>query len=450
MRPYSMTCFLFLRRHAAGWAAAVLAGCLALPLAAQTQTAAPPPTVGDYIVAVVDQELVTHSEVQQRLARVEQDAARNGTRLPPRDQLRRQIVDALIDERAQLSHARIVGLRVDEAEIDRAVANVAAQNQLTLPQLRDRLREQGIDFARFRNNVRDELLLTRLREREVQRRIKITDAEIDTYLGELRGSAGAKTEYDIAQVLISVPEGATPQQEAERRARAQEVLDKARAGTPFEELVRDHSEGPNREQGGRLGLRPADRLPDLFVQAVADLKAGEVAPQLLRSGAGFHVLKLVDRKDREGMAITQTRARHILLRVSPQLSQQTALRRLADYKQRIERGEAGFAQLAREVSEDGSAPQGGDLGWANPGQFVPEFEQVMNQLAVGKISEPFVSRFGVHLLQVTERRDSQLDARQQRELATNALRERKFDQAYEEWAREIRAQAYVEMREPPQ
>ena len=445
-----MTRFLSLRRPAARAAAVLLAGWLALPLAVQAQQAGSAPLTGDYIVAVVDQELVTHSEVQQRLARIEQDAARNGTRLPPREQLRRQVIDALIDERAQLSQAKIVGLRIDEVEIDRAVANVAAQNQLTLPQLRERLRDQGIDFARFRSNVRDELLLSRLREREVQRRIRVTEAEIDAYLRELRGQGAAATEYDIAQVLIPVPEQATPQQEAELRARAQEVLDKARAGTPFEDLVREYSEGPNREQGGRLGMRSADRLPDLFVQAVADLKAGELAPQLLRSGAGFHVLKLADRKDRQGMAITQTRARHILLRVSPQLSQQTALRRLADYKLRVERGEAGFAQLAREVSEDGSAPQGGDLGWANPGQFVPEFEQVMNQLAVGQISEPFMSRFGAHLMQVTERREAQLDARQQRELATNALRERKFDQAYEEWAREVRAQAYIEMREPPQ
>lgn len=448
-----MTCFSHFRRCASRWAGVVLAAWLALPLTAQAQAQPQPQSTvqtGDFIVAIVDQELVTNSEVQQRLARIEQEAARSGARLPPREQLRRQIVDALIDERAQLSHAKLVGLRIDEAEIDRAVANVAAQNQLTLPQLRDRLREQGIDFARFRSNVRDELLLARLREREVQRRIKVTDAEIEAYLRELRGEGAGSTEYDIAQVLVAVPEGASPQQEAERRARAQEALDKARAGTPFEELVRDYSEGPNREQGGRLGMRPAERLPDLFVQAVSGLKAGEVAPQLLRSGAGFHVLKLVDRQDRDGMAITQTRARHILVRLSPQVTQQTALRRLADYKQRIERGEAGFAQLAREFSEDGSAPQGGDLGWANPGQFVPEFEQVMNQLAVGKISDPFVSRFGAHLMQVTDRRQAQIDARQQRELAVNALRERKFDQAYEEWAREIRSQAYIEMREPPQ
>lgn len=439
------------RRHAVRWTGALLAAwSVLLSPAVQVQPAAAAPRTVDYIVAVVDQELVTNSEVQQRLQRIEQEAERNGARLPPRDELRAQVVEALINERAQLSYAKLVGLRIDEAEIDRAVNNVAAQNQLTLPQLRERLREQGMDFARFRNNIRDELLLVRLREREVQRRIKISDAEIEDYLRQLRAQSGGATEYDIAQILIAVPEGATPEQEAELQQRAQQVLEQARAGTPFEELVRSHSQGPNRDQGGRLGLRPAERLPDLFVQSVAGLQAGEVAPQLVRSGAGFHILKLADRKDRQGLAITQTRARHILLRISPQLTQQTALRRLAEYKRRIEQGEAGFAQIAREVSEDGSAPYGGDLGWANPGQFVPEFEQVMNRLAVGQISDPFLSRFGAHLVQVTDRRQSELDARQQRELATNALRERKYEQAYQEWAREIRAQAYVEMREPPQ
>ncbi|AKJ26955.1 peptidylprolyl isomerase [Caldimonas brevitalea] len=444
-----MTPFTFFRRRAQRWTALALSLALWLPAAGAAQSAAAV-RGGDYIVAVVNQELVTNNDVQQRLARIEQDAARNGTRLPPREQLRQQVVEALIDDRAQLSHARLIGVRVDEAEIDRAVANVAAQNQLTLPQLRERLREQGIDFARFRNNVRDELMLTRLREREVQGRIRISDADIQKFLNELRGEAAGATELNLAQVLVAVPEGATPQQEAERRARAEDVLARAKAGVPFADLVREASDGPNKDQGGQLGLRAADRLPDLFVQAVGDLKAGQVVPQLVRSGAGFHVLKVVERKDKQGLTITQTRSRHILLRVSPQLTQQTALRRLADYKQRVEGGQAGFAQLAREFSEDGSASQGGDLGWANPGQFVPEFEQVLNNLAVGKLSEPFLSRFGAHLVQVTDRREAQLDPRQQRELATNALREQRFETAYTEWAREIRNQAYVEMREPPQ
>lgn len=450
-----MTRFLFEQRRRALQAATLLAAALILPLASvpstvRAQASSVGPRSGDYIVVVVNQELVTNSEVQRRLAGIEQDASRNGQRLPPRDELRKQVLDALIDDRAQLSHARDVGIRVDENEIDRAVANVASQNQITLTQLRERLRQEGMDFARFRNNVRDQLLLQRVREREVQGRIKVSEGEIDQFLSEMRGKTGNASEYNIAQILVTVPDGASDAVVAERRARAEEALAKARSAKTFEEVVKEYSEGPNRDTGGQIGLRPAARLPDLFVESVRDLKAGDVVPGLVRSGAGFHVLKLVERKDKSGFTITQTRARHILLRVSPQLSQETAMRRLADYKRRVESGTASFPQLAREFSEDGSSSQGGDLGWASPGQFVPEFEKVMAALEVGKLSEPFMSRFGAHLMQVTDRREAKLDERQQRELATNALKERKFDSTYEEWAREIRQRAYVEMREPPQ
>jgi peptidyl-prolyl cis-trans isomerase SurA len=443
--------FTELRRRV--FSAVALLTALMLGLAASSSYAQAPASArsGDFIVAVVNQELVTNSEVQQRIRGIEQDASRSGQRLPPRDELQRRVLDALIDDRAQLSHARDVGIRIDESEIDRAVANVASQNQITLPQLRERLRKEGVDFARFRSNVRDQLLLQRVREREVHGRIRVSEADIDQYLAEMRGKATSATEYNIAQILVAVPEGASEAQVAERRARAEEARAKAaQSASAFDAAVKEFSEGPNRDQGGQIGLRPAARLPDLFVETVRNLKAGEVAPSLVRSGAGFHVLKLVERRERAGFTITQSRVRHILLRISPQLSQETALARLAEYRRRIEAGTVSFPQLAREVSEDGSAPQGGDLGWANPGQFVPEFEKEMAQLAPGKLSEPFMSRFGAHLLQVTDRREARLDERQQRELATNALKERKFDSAYEEWAREIRQRAYVEMREAPQ
>ncbi|MCX7660194.1 MULTISPECIES: peptidylprolyl isomerase [Caldimonas] len=404
---------------------------------------------GDYIVAVVNQELVTFSDVKRRLASIEQEAARNGTRLPPRAQLISEIVNALIDERAQLSHARDTGVRVDEAELDRAVANVAAQNQLTAPQLRERLAAEGLDYARFRNNLRDQILLQRVREREVQARIRVTEAEIDDYLAQQRARQAGAAEYDIAQLLVAVPEGASESVVAERRAKAESLLAQARAGADFAALVRAHSDA-SREDGGRLGLRPASRLPELFVSAVEPLQSGEVAPALVRSGAGFHILKLHERRSASADWITQTRARHILLRLSPQLSAETALRRLGEYKRRIEQGEASFAQLAREYSEDGSASQGGDLGWASPGQFVPEFERVMDALPTGRLSEPFLSRFGAHLVQVTDRRQTRIDPREQRELARNVLRESKYEQAYEEWAREIRERAYIDIRVRPE
>jgi peptidyl-prolyl cis-trans isomerase SurA len=436
-----------LRRARALSARLVMLGLLLAPGLSLAQ--GPAPTRGDYIVAVVNQELVTYSDVMRRLQAIEQDAARSGARLPPRAQLISEVVNALIDDRAQLSHARVSGLRVDEAELDRAAANVAAQNQLTLPQLRERLVAEGLDYARFRDNLRDQILLQRVREREVQGRIRVTEAEIDDYLAEQRSQRAGAQEYDIAQLLVAVPEGASDAVVAERRAKAESLLARARAGEDFAALARAHSEGAQREEGGRLGMRAASRLPELFVKAVEPLKAGEVVPTLVRSGAGFHVLKLLDRRADSADTITQTRARHILLRVSPQLTAETALQRLAEYKRQVERGEAGFAQLAREFSEDGSAPQGGDLGWASPGQFVPEFERVMSALPTGRLSEPFLSRFGAHLVQVTDRRQVQLDPREQRELARNALRERKYEETYEEWAREIRERAFVDIRTVP-
>ena len=402
---------------------------------------------GDYIVAVVNQELVTNSEVQQRLQRAEQDAARNNTRLPDRDTLQRELLDQLIDERAQLSSARDSGIRVDDAEIDRAVTNVAAQNQITVVQLRERLRTEGMDYARFRTTLRDQIMLERVREREVQARIRINDADIESWLAEQREKNGAATEYNVAQILLSVPENAAPALVAQRRQQGVLLLQRLRAGEDFATLVREASDG-SKERGGEIGLRRADKLPDLFVGAISPLRAGEVAPQVLRSGAGFHVLKLVERREAT-LTVSQQHARHILLRPGPKLTQEAAVRRLAGFKRQIEAGTAKFEDLARQHSEDGSAANGGDLGWASPGQFVPEFEQAMTTLRPGSIADPVVSRFGVHLIQLLERRDQRLEAREQREMARTALREQKYEDAYTDWAREVRARAYVELRDPP-
>lgn len=413
------------------------------------QGTASAPRSGDFIVAVVNQELVTNSEVQGRLARIRADAARSRQTLPPDDELRRQVVELLIDERVQLTHARENGQKVDEAELDRAVANVAQQNQVTLDQLRERLRRDGIDYARFRANVRDQLMVERVREREVQQRIRVTDADVDTYLEQRRAAAGAAAQYNIAQILVTVAEGASPAVLEQRRQRAEAALGRVKGGEDFATVARELSEDANRAAGGEIGLRPAERLPDVFVERVRALRAGEVAPQLLRTGAGFHVLKLIDKRDADAFTIQQTRARHILLRVSQQLPREAAVQRLEEMKRQIESGARSFEQLARENSEDGSAAQGGDLGWAGPGMFVPEFEEAMNVLPLNGISAPVVSRFGVHLIQVVERRNATLDAKQQREQARNVLRELKFDEAYGEWLRELRARAYVEMREAP-
>jgi peptidyl-prolyl cis-trans isomerase SurA len=364
------------------------------------------------------------------------------------ESLRQQVLDALIDERVQVTNARDSGYKVDEAELDRAVGSVALQNQMTLPQLREKLRAEGLDYAKFRSGIRDQIMVERVREREVVGRIKISDAEIDALLESRRAAAGMTPQLNIAQILVTVPDGASDAVVAERRARAEAARARVRAGQSFEDVAREVSEDGNRMEGGVIGLLPVERLPDVFVAAVRTLKPGEVAPALLRTGAGFHLLKLVDRQGRN-FSVRQTHARHILLRVSPQLTQEAAASRLTALKRAIASGAKSFEQAARENSEDASAAQGGDLGWVSPGAFVPEFEEVLDGLPLMGLSDPVVSRFGVHLIQVLERRDAVLDAKQQREQARNVLREQKFEEAFVEWIRDLRGRAYIEMREPP-
>jgi len=405
---------------------------------------------GDYIVAVVNSELVTAAELEQRMLRIRAaNTPRGGTPPPITDQLRQQALDSLIEERVLLTYARDSGTRVDDSEIDRAVQSIAAQNKLTLAQLRERVAAEGMDYARFRTTLRDQILLERVREREVGQRTRVSEADIDKFLSEKLTKAGGDSELNIAQILITVPEGAAADVVAQRQAMAEAALARVRGGEDFATVAREVSEDGNRARGGEIGMRPASRLPDPFVAQVRGLKAGEISPTLLRSGAGFHVIKLVARSDSAGVRITQTRARHILLRPSPQLSAELAQQRLADMRAQIERGSNNFEALARQYSEDGSAAQGGDLGWVNPGAFVPEFEEALNRLPVGGLSQPVTTRFGVHLIEVVDRRETTLDAKQLREQARMALREQKYEEAFLEWVKDLRSRAYVEMREPP-
>lgn len=416
----------------------------ALNASAQTPTLQP----GDYIAAVVNQDVVAASEVIQRTERLRQEARQRGEVMPETTGLRKQALEALIEDRVLVTYARENGPRVDEAELDRVVANVAAQNKLTMDQLRERLKLDGTDYKSFRENLRDQMMTERVREREVQGRIKVTDAEIDAYLDKKRAALEEGGMINLAQVLVPVPEGAPEAVVAERRARAEAALARVKGGEDFAKVAREVSEDGNKARGGEIGLRPADRLPDIFVNAVRNLKSGQVAPELLRSGAGFHILKVVERQGAASLNQTvQTHARHVLLRVSPQLPVEVAARRLAEFKRQIESGQVKFEQVARDNSEDGSASAGGDLGWMGAGGFVPEFEEAMNALPLGGISGPVVSRFGVHLIQVLERRTVEVEMKQLREQARAALREQKYDEAYKEWVSDLRAKAFVEVRE---
>jgi peptidyl-prolyl cis-trans isomerase SurA len=403
---------------------------------------------GDYIAAVVNQDVVAASEVVQRTERLREEAKRRGETLPDSVALHKQAMEMLIEDRVLVTNARESGATVGEPELDRVVANVAAQNKLTMEQLRERLKAEGMDYRRFRENLRDQLMMERVREREVQGRIKISDADIDKFLDERREKAMANGQINVAQILVSVPESASPALEAERRAIVDKALERLRAGEDFAKVAKDLSEDSNKERGGEIGLRAADRLPDVFLNAVRAVPVGEYTPVPVRTGAGFHVLKVIERSAASALnQVTETHARHVLLRPSAQLTAEVAGRRLAEFKRNIEAGRTTFEKVARENSEDGSAPAGGDLGWVAPGNFVPEFEEAMNALPLNGISGPVLSRFGVHLIQVLERRTVEIDAKTLREQARNALREQKYDEAYQDWVRDLRARAFVEMRE---
>jgi peptidyl-prolyl cis-trans isomerase SurA len=439
------------------WAACASV-CMAtawLPLNVSAQSPASGPAAirsADFIVAVVNAEPITNREVQILALNLQREAQAQG-RPVDAPESKRLALEQLINDKAQIQQARDAGIVIDEEALDQAEAGVASNNQLTREALRQRLQQDGVPLKTFRDQLRNQLLLTRVREREVEARIRISDIEVEQFLQEqLKAQAGrAPTDLNLAMILIAVPENSTEAQIKTLEAQAREVARRARSGENFAELAKTFSQAAARgANGGAMGLRPADRYPELFVQAVAAVPVGGVS-DVLRSGAGFHVLKVLERQQAPAtLMTTQTRARHILLRLSPQLTQAQALAQLSALRLDIVSGKADFAEVARRLSQDGSAAQGGDLGWASPGMFVPEFEQTMNRLRPGQVAEPLVSRFGVHLIEVTDRRDAPMSDAEQRTLARNVLREKKLDEAYVAWAEDVRGRAYVELREPVQ
>ena len=423
------------------------------PLPAQTITT---PRVGnerpqqaDFIVAIVNSEPITNGEVRVEVARLSGQLAQARRPQPSTSELTRIVLERMISDKAQVQLAREMGLRVDETMVDQAELGVAQQNRIDVQELRSRLASDNLSVAQFRSQLRDQLLLSRIREREVDARVRVTDAEVDQFMrDEQLNNNTASQEINVAQILVAVPESASPAQIAALQAKAQAVLTRARANEDFGKLALEMSDAPDRASGGQLGLRSPDRLPPLFFEASKSLNEGAVT-DVLRSGAGFHVLKVIEKRAAGVAMVTQNRARHILLRSTAQMNEAQARAKLADIRRRVQAGQADFATMARETSQDGSAAQGGDLGWASPGQFVPEFEAVIDSLQPNQISEPFVSRFGMHVIELVERRSVALGLKEQREVIRNQLREKKLDTAYAAWAQDVRGRAYVEMREPP-
>ena len=434
---------------ASSTAPAAAAAAAAAPSSAGAQRVRPV----DAIVAVVNNEVITGQELEARMQTVEARLKNQGVSVPPRAQFQKQLLERMIVDRAQLQLAKESGLRVEDPLLDAAVARIAEQNGATLADFRKKVEGDGTPFARFREDIRNEILLQRLREREVDNKVQITESEIDNFLAAGGGAQGAQPEINLAQILIRIPENASAEQIAQRRARAEEALQQLRSGADFARVAATYSDATDALKGGDMGWRPLDRLPQLFIDAVAERRDNELA--VVKSANGFHILRVLGRRTSAAPkagtaaatpAVTQTHARHILIKVNQVVPANEAKRKLAELKERLTNKAATFQDLARLYSNDGSAAKGGDLGWLYPGDTVPEFERAMDALQPGQVSEPIESQFGYHLIQVIERKTDDVSQERQRLQARGALRERKIEEATEEWLRQLRDRTYVEYR----
>lgn len=426
--------------------------CLALVLglvvtlgvqpAAQAQRAIPV----DRVVAVVNNEVITAVELRARVDQAVAQLARQGVQMPPREAIERQVLERLVLERVQLQYAAEAGLRIDDPSLERAISRVASNNRLTEEGLREALAADGISWQRFREQIRQEMVINRIREREIDSSIVVTDAEVDNFIAN-NPEAFSGREYLVAHILLRAPESPSQSDIARLGEQADGIMRELAAGEDFGRLAAAHSDAPDAMNGGVIGWRSMDRLPALFAEAVRTLRPGEVSP-VIRSAAGLHIVMFVDARGGElagPSELEQTRARHILLRTSEVMSDSDAEARLLGLRERIVNGES-FEDLARVHSADLSGARGGDLGWLEQGDTVAEFERTMNALAPGEVSMPVRSPFGWHLIEVIERRVQDVSDERKRNAARNALRQRKSEEAYDDWLRQQRDSAYVQFR----
>lgn len=429
---------------------AVAAGVAVLALAIAPHAAAQKPAAGrvvllDRIIAVVNDEVITRRDLDGRIKVVLSQLRQQGTPLPPPEVLEKQVLERVIYNQVQLQYAKETGLRVEDSILEKAVNRIAEDNKISVAAMRQALEKDGVNFNKFREELRDEIIMVRLREREVDNKIQIADSEIDNFLSTLQAHDGKVEEFNLSHILVRVPEQASPEQLQERRARAEQALAQIKGGADFRQVAASFSDAPDAVQGGAMGWRELAQLPTIFAEAVKELKSGEVGG-VMRSPNGFHIVRVNERRGQDApMIVSQTHARHILIKTTELVSENDAKDRLVKLKERLDNN-ADFTELARLQSEDGSASRGGDLGWLSPGDTVPEFEKAMDGLKPGQISEPTRSPFGWHLIQVLERRNQDMSQQQQRLRARQALRAQKTDDAYQEWVRQLRDKAFVEYR----
>jgi len=399
----------------------------------------------DRVIAVVNNEAVTQFDVNEQ-KRVVLSQMRDAKVQPPAaDALERQVLERLVTERAMLQFAKETGIKVDDQTVERTILRIAQENKLSPEEFRKLLERERIPYAKYREDIRREVTIQRIREREVDSRVSVSDAELDAYLATIAAQAGGETEYQISHVLVSVPEQASPEQINARRKRAEDALAQIKSGKDFREVAAEFSDATDGIKGGDLGWRSPARLPVVFQEAVKGMKNGDVSP-VLRSPGGFHVIKLVDSRSRDAPTVVeQTHARHILVRVNEITSDTEARIKIDRIRDRIETG-AKFEDQAKLNSDDASSSKGGDLGWVSPGDTVPEFEQAMNKLAIGQVSIPVRSSFGWHLIVVDGRRTQDITQNRRRDVARNAIRQRKSDEEFAEFVRQTRDRAYVEYK----
>lgn len=424
----------------------ILLAFLAIDAGAQpSRTAAPRVQPVDRIVAVVNDEAITQYELDDAKRIVLQQLKRQNVALPAGDVLDKQVLERLITERTLLQYAKENGIKVDDTQVERTIQRIAEDNKMTPDDVRKALARDNMSYARYREDIRNEITVQRVREREVDSRITVSDAEVDIYLATLKAQSGGETEYRLAHILVLVPEQATAAQIEARRRRAEEALRSIRTGGDFSQVAATFSDAADALTGGNLGWRPGARLPTVFAESVRTMKVGDVSP-VLRSAAGFHIVKLLDKRSRNDPAVVdQTHARHILVRVNEITSEADAKTKIDRLKDRLDSG-GKFEDLAKLYSEDASAAKSGDLGWLSPGDTVAPFEEAMNKLPVKQVSAPVRTTFGWHLIEVLGRRKQDVTADRERTQAQIAIRQRKSDEAFEDWVRQTRDRAYVEVR----
>ncbi|MCD2514810.1 peptidylprolyl isomerase [Massilia sp. G4R7] len=407
----------------------------------------------DSIHVVVNDEVITKNEVRNRLGQTVQNLKARNVQMPDQSVLERQVVESMIVERAQIQLAKEMGVRVSDRQLDATIGRIAENQKMSVQDMRNQMEKEGMTFAQFREDIRNEIMLSQLREHEVDAKVQVSEAEIDTYLVASKAAAADKVEMNLAQILVAVPENASPEQIAARRARAEEVARQLRTGADFAKMAATYSDAADALKGGEIGWRDPDRLPEVFSTQLRKLSAGQVTP-IIKTNVGFHILRMADKRNLAAAGeagaevVQQTHAGHILMKPTPTMDVAAVKRKLLEIKEKIANNAGTFEDLARQYSQEpNSAAKGGDLGWLAPGDAGPEFDQALSGLKPGEISDVIESPFGYHLIRVVERKSEDVSQQKERAQARQVLRERKIQEAMEDWVRQVRDRAYVEFRE---